>query len=224
MSDEVRSIYEAADRMDAFGDGNTDLVAELPIAVEMFAELKTVKQGLEQAGASRSSSGSEGRSETQSKAAVYNSIYRRMRRFANTAAIIKKREPDFNNKYLLPRDKMPYQEGLERAKAIYADSNADAVKFRGYGLTPVYREALNTDITAFENSGQGQIDAKLAGVGKTAKIDALVEQFMNIHEPLNQMMKNLLMDDPQKLAEWKSAAHIERKKSRPQPEEESPVN
>lgn len=217
MSDEVRSIAEAATRMDSFGDANAGVIAPLPIAVGMFAELKTIKQGLEQSGAARSSFGSAGKSETQSKVAVYNSIYRRLRRMSRTAVMIKKREPDFDNKYLLSRDKMPYQEGIERAKAFHKDGSTDKEKFLGFGLKNTFLDDLNTDITTFEGSGQGQIDAKMSSVGETANIDALVERFMEIHAPLNQIMKNLFADDPQLLAEWRTAAHIERKKAKPKP-------
>jgi hypothetical protein len=180
----------------------------------MFTELKTVKQGLEAAGAARSSLNSAGASGVQSKAAVYNSIRRRLRQISRTAAFIKQREPAFDNKYKIPRDRMPYQEGIERAKAIYGDSEADKSKFTDFGLKATFRDDLNADIAAFENAGQGQTDAKISSVGETANLDALVERFMDIHGPLNQMMKNFFADDPEKLAEWRTAAHIERKKKR----------
>lgn len=223
MSDEVRSISEAAERIDIFGNANTSLYSSLPVAVELFGEVGTIREGLEQAGALRSSFGSSGKSNTQSKAAVYNSIYRRLRRISRTAAIIKQREPDFENKYQLPHDKMSYQEGFERAKAIYNDSAADREKFFAYGLKSTFRDDLNADITAFEGAGEGQSGAKLSGVGETANINALIERFMKIHPVLNQLMKNLLADDPENLAEWKSAAHIERKKGgSPKPSGENP--
>lgn len=222
MSDEVRSISEAASRMDAFGDANTSAISALPIAVAMFAELKIVKQGLEQSGALRSSFSSAGKSETQSKAAVYNSIYRRLRRISRTAVMIKKHEADFDNKYLLPRDKLPYQEGIERAKAFVTDGTNDKPKFLDFGMKNSFLVDLETDITAFEDSGLGQIDAKMSSVGETANIDSLVERFMEIHAPLNQIMKNLFADDPEKLAEWRTAAHIERKKAKPKPTENNP--
>jgi len=222
MSDEVRSIFEAADRMDAFGDANNDLIKTFPIPLGLFTELKTIKQGFEAVGAARSSFGSAGASATQSKAAVYNSIYHRLRQISRTAAMIKQREPDFDNKYILPRDKMPYQEGIERAKAIHADATADKQKFLDYLLKESVLDGLNADITAFESAGQGQIDAKMSSVGETANLDSLVERFMDIHTPLNQMMKNLFSDDPEKLAEWRTAAHIERKKSTAKPAGNNP--
>lgn len=222
MSDEVRSISEAADRMDAFGDANNGVIKDLPIPAGMFAELKIIKQGLETSGALRSSFGSAGKSGTQSKAAVYNSMYRRMRRISRTAATIKLREPDFNNKYQLPHDRLPYQEGFDRATAMYNDSAADEAKFLGYGMKTSFRTDLQTDMTAFANFGDEQTDAKMSSVGETATINSLVEQFMKIHPQLNQIMKNLFADDPEKLAEWRTAAHIERKKPKPKPPSDDP--
>ena len=222
MSDKVRSIYEAASRMDIFGDANAGAISGLAAAAGMFAELKTVRQGLEAAGAARSSFDSAGASGTQSKAAVYNSICRRLRQISKTAAAIKRREPAFENKYILPRERMPYQDGIERAKAIYEDSAADRAKFGEYGMKPTFRDDLSADIAAFESAGQEQTGAMTSSVGETANLDSLVERFMDIHQPLNQIMKNVFADDPEKLAEWRTAAHIERKKPRTAPPPAAP--
>ena len=55
MSDEVRSLSETATKMDVFGDANNNVIKNFAIPLGMFTELKTIKQGFEQAGALRSS-------------------------------------------------------------------------------------------------------------------------------------------------------------------------
>jgi hypothetical protein len=227
MSDETRNIFDAAQRMSFFADANTQLIHSLPVAVELFDEVKTAVAALEQAGIAKSSADGTGRSATRTKAAIYNALYEGLREMSGTALIIKKRVPEFENKFPLQRDKLTYQQAIERGRAFFDDSAPQNVQqiFTGYGLKTDFREELIENVNALAGSTHTQADAKLTSVGETAQINALLEDFMDVRETLKRVMKNLLKDNPQKLAEWLTASRIERRKrkSEPPPENNSPA-
>jgi hypothetical protein len=98
---------------------------------------------------------------------------------------------------------------------MYADSEANEQAFTDYGLDETFREDLKKDYTALEAGTQRQADAKTESVGDTALIDTVCDQILDVRDTLNRMMKNVYKNNPQKLAEWKSAAHIETDEEEP---------
>lgn len=155
-----------------FALANSELIAELPLAVQLFGRVKTIITQLEEAGISKTSSSTEGLGETRIKVGVFDELYEDLREIAGTASIIKKLSPDFNNKFILPRAKMNYQEAIERGKAFFADSEPSAVKklFTDHGLDDSFREDLMNNINGLIESTQTQSDAKRVSVGHTAQI------------------------------------------------------
>ncbi len=217
MSYEAGNIFYAGQRMVFFADANKILHGTLPVAVALFNELKTTVGGLETAGVSRSSATSAGKSETRTKGEIYSALGADLRAVAGTAAIIKKIVPNFENRFLLQPDKLTFQEAIERGRAFHADSApADVEKlFTDYGLAADFRQDLLADTDALADATHSQADAKRESVGDTAQIDDLLEKLMDLRESLKRIMKNLLVNNPEKMGEWRTASHIEYKKPKP---------
>lgn len=222
MSDRIRRALGALERIDYFGMANPDLAAALPLTVELFAAVKTAITQLNAAGISRESSTSLGKNETLNKTALFNEIYAALRVFAQTAEIMERRIPNFANTFTLPRETMNTAQLLDKAKAVYADSEVYKTDFTAYGLKPGVRTDLQEDIDALEATSQSQADAKRTSVGANAAANAALEEAMNARETLNRMMRNHYRDNPQKLAEWLTAWRIERAPQRTEEEPEPP--
>jgi hypothetical protein len=223
MSDRARNILNAGNRMLFFGNANPDLATRLPLSVVEFSTLESLVGQLEAAGVSRFSARSAGKSETRSKAAIYDSLEAKARSIAGTALILKKKIPNFDNRFTLERDRLSYTDLIQRTKAMYADSEAHEQAFKDYGLEATFRQDLKNDYTALESGTQRQADAKTESVGDTALIDDVCDQILDVRDTLNRMMKNVYRNNPQKLAEWKSAAHIETRAPKDDEEEPEPT-
>src|SRR5215213_6550918 len=145
MSDRVRRALEALERIDYFGMANPELATALPLTVELFAAIKTAITQLSAAGVSRESATSLGKNETLTKTAIFDEIYADLRVIAQTAEIMEKRIPNFENTFTLPRDMMSTAQLLDKAKAVYADSEAVESDFIAYGLSKQFRNDLQAD-------------------------------------------------------------------------------
>jgi len=222
MSDRVRRALEALERIDYFGMANPELATALPLTVELFAAIKTAITQLSAAGVSRESATSLGKNETLTKTAIFDEIYADLRVIAQTAEIMEKRIPNFENTFTLPRDMMSTAQLLDKAKAVYADSEAVESDFIAYGLSKQFRNDLQADITALEAVSQSQADAKRTGVGANAQTAAILKDALDDRQTLNRILRNHYRSNPQKLAEWQTAWRIERAPQRTEEEPEPP--
>jgi hypothetical protein len=222
MSDRVRRVLEALERIDYFGTANPDLATALPITIELFTINHNALAQLATTGITRESSTSLGKNETLTKTAIFNEIYADLRRIAQTAEILKRRNPDFANTYTLPRDMMSRAQLLDKAKAVHADSAAHEDDFFALGLSRTFRAELQADITALEAVSQSQADAKRSTVGANAAANAILEEALDNREILNRALRNHYRDSPQKLAEWLTACRIERAPQRTDEEQPEP--
>lgn len=221
MSDRARNIFNTGSKMLFFGKANPDLATRLPLSAIEFSTLESLVGQLEATGVSRFSARSAGKSETRTKAAIYDSLEARARAIAGTALILKKKIPNFDNRFTLERNRLSYTDLIQRTKAMYADSETHEKAFTDYGLEETFREDLKKDYTALETGTQRQADAKTESVGGTALIDTICDQILDARDTLNRMMKNVYKNNPQKLAEWKSAAHIETRAPKDEEEPEA---
>jgi hypothetical protein len=215
MNDRVRRALDALQRIDSFGTANPDLATKLPVTVELFADVKAAITELGEAGMSRESSTSLGRSETLAKTAVYNEIYADLRIISQTADILERKIPNFPNTFTLPRDKMSTAQLLDKAKAVHADSDAVKAHFIAYGLPEKFREDLQADITALETAAEAQSDAKRTTVGANAAAEDALDAALEARRTLDRILRNHYRSDAQKLAEWLTASRIERAPQKP---------
>lgn len=214
MSDRKRNILDAAQRIDYFSESNPQLATEVPYTVELSMNNKNNIARLNQAGITSASADGAGTSGTRSKVAQYNEIINDLRLVAKTARRIEKKVQGFQNTFTLPRGGLTYDEGLARADSFIADAPANKDNFSKYALTPQFFTDLAADVEAFRDSWQQQADAKRTGVGATADTETILEDTLDNHKELDRVLKNHYRNNPQKLAEWLTASHIERKKKK----------
>lgn len=214
MSDRKRNILDTAVRIDYYGEANPQLASEVPYTVELFANNKNNITRLNQAGITSVSSSGAGASGTRSKVARFNEIVADLRLAAKTGRRAEKKFSNFQNTFTLPRDGgLTYDEALERADSFIADAPASKDILEKYALNTNFWTNLGTKIAEFREAWQQQADGKRASVGATADAEAVLEDTLDNFKELDRVLKNHYRDNPQKLAEWLTASHIERKKS-----------
>jgi hypothetical protein len=101
---------------------------------------------------------------------------------------------------------------IEHAESFIADAAAYQAEFALRGLTAQFFTDMAADVTEFKEIAHSQADAKRTGVGTTADVEDILEDSLDVRAELNTTIKNHYRNNPQKLAEWLTACHIERKK------------
>ena len=211
MSDRKRNILDAAIRIGFYGDANPQLAAEVPYTIELFAANQNNILRLNQAGITSASAGGAGISGTRSKVARADEIETDIRLVAQTARLIEKRFPDFQNTFVLPRGSLTYDQIFQYTESIIADAPAHKEKFAQYALTDAFFTSLTGKVAGFRIASQEQADGKRTGVGATAEAEDAIKATLDTRKELDRAIKNHYRNNPQKLAEWLTASHIRRK-------------
>ncbi|HVE56554.1 MAG TPA: hypothetical protein VNB22_06975 [Pyrinomonadaceae bacterium] len=98
---------------------------------------------------------------------------------------------------------------LATARAFHTDSAPFESEFQAYDLPATFRADLLALITAVEQAGT---DADIAGEhkgGATGGLTAAFQEAGILSRRLNAIVQNKYIDNPQKLAAWSIASHLE---------------
>ncbi len=121
-----------------------------------------------------------------------------------------------DGKFLMPRSSGD-QALLNAARAFQTDAAAFSAQLINLGLPATFLTQLGTDITNFEAS----ISAKGAGVGTqsgaTGGLEDTAHQAAVALHVLNTIVKNAYKNNPERLAEWATASHVEKHTPVPRP-------
>ena len=141
----------------------------------------------------------------------------------NTAKLMEDKIAGFMNTFVMPNGGLTYDQITEHANSFINDAAAYKNDFTKYALTEEFFSTLAANVAGFADASHGQADAKRTGVGATADVEATLEDLLDNRRNLDRAIKNHCRDNPQKLAEWLTASHIERKKpAAPKPPENNP--
>lgn len=222
MSDRSREILESALRIDVFKQNNPAIAGIDAYITGLFAENKANADRLEQAGVKRITAQSAGLSGTMSKKAQAREIESDIRRVARTARTIKRKNPNFDNKFIIPSGGLTYEEIVQFGESILANAPAAEAEFDKLRLKKPFFDNMRLELDQFRGTTDGQQGAKLESIGETANIGEILDDTLATRDELNTAMENELAGDAEKLAEWRSAKRIERRRSRKTEEEPKP--
>jgi len=127
---------------------------------------------------------------------------------AHTLALMGHAEVD--GKFPMPRDSRGDQALLNSARAFAADAAAFTALFTSVGLPADFITHLNADIAQLETAISDKGTAQAAEGGATGGIaDAAHRAAIALHI-LDTVVKNTYKNNPQRLAEWVIASHVEK--------------
>ena len=110
---------------------------------------------------------------------------------------------------LLEDNNKPVSEGGDTPEQKAAKAVLRA-KFIAFEIAEDFVEDLRADLQAIRDINSGKISDNLTGVENTAAIDTLLGQAQGVITRLDALMQNKYSRNPDKLAAWKSASHVER--------------
>ena len=217
MNDRDKRRYDAFQRTQTFGSNNAADFAVGSLAKQNFAVLDEVLSGLDEAKAGQASGGNT------SMDTLLNAVKLDLQNITRTAAAIDQTEPGFADNFNPPKAYNPAAL-LTTADAFLlqlviqpTDSNAVktaktalVAKFVAHEMNASFVTNLQADRKAITDLQKGMETDSEDSVESTAAISPLVKKGMAALNTLDAIMNNKYGSNPEKLAAWTSASHIER--------------
>ncbi len=213
-------------RVKTFGADNAADFASGSVAQTNFSSIDQVIAGLDKAKAGQVSN------RNTSMETLLNAVRLDIQNITRTAAAIDQDEPGFADKFHLPKAYNPAAL-LTTADAfllqLTSQSTDDAAtktakaalvaKFTAHEMNANFVTNLQTDRAAITNAEADMESDSEDRVGNTAVISPLIRQGMKAINTLDAIMHNKYSAQPDKMAAWTSASHIERdpQRNNPQP-------
>lgn len=220
MTDQELNEFDSAVKMTEFFATNNNLLKTNAKAVSTNAALLANIEVLESAGANRISASGLRTDGTADKRTAKSDLYKYLRKIAGTGKTIKKEEPDFDNKFKIPRGNLSGQQVIDTANAFANDFTPSVVtKFNDYGMSGAIPTILTTKVGTFESARTQQNSGKGSGVAATAQTKAAIANLKKNRRTQKVIVLNMLEEngDAGLIAEWKSACKIEKHKPTPEP-------
>ena len=204
-------------RVQTFGNNNAADFAAGSIAAQKFAVVSTVIKGLTSAGVGQK----PGRD--TSKAVLLGDIQIDLQNITRTASAIAQTEPGFADAFRSPGEHTPAAVLRTADKFIaqllpQAGDSADVLaaktalvaKFVAHEMKPDFATTLQSDYTDYTSERDLHETKRQIGVGDTTIIEQLIAQGMEAVNTLTAIMHNKYASQPDKLAAWLTASHVER--------------
>lgn len=186
----------------------TDLPTE-SLGFTAYEGLKTVLAEIDAASAAQSSKDSSKKAGTAQKRSVRNAAKRQYRAIAETAKTIARKKPGYAENFPAVRN-LNDEQFFAAARAASAKAAADKKDFTDLGHPGDFLTVFDATLAGFD-AALNITNASLEGRGAAvAGIDDAFERGDDFFETLNRFVLNFYSNNPQKLAAWAIAAHLER--------------
>lgn len=215
MTDEEINEFNSAVMMIDYKTAHPNVFKDNAKMTGGFAALEADIAVLEAAGANRLSASGARSDGTIDKRAAKADLYALVRKTIETAKLIKKEEPDFDNTFKIPRGSLSGPQLLDSARSFANDlTPALVAKFGEFGAGSVKPDNFNTKITTYETARTHQNTGKTGSVAATAETRAASARLKKNRRTVAQIGENILeeSDDAGLLAAWKSACHVEKRR------------
>lgn len=222
MSDLVRRQSEMAVKVKNFGTENVALYQSSAKAVAAFAVVSNGVDQLEGLGALKASAAETKFTFSDRRKSFRGQLYTTLTDIARTARQIARENPDFINKFKAPQDNRNDSVLLDSARGFADDLPPVKQLFLDYAEDEDFIEELIEETDDFAASISGQDTSNRQRIGANASIDDVLDEILAAVQTLKVIMPKLLKDNPDKLAQWLSACHIERPPKKKKTNEPTP--
>jgi len=206
MNDREIRRYDMFGRADTFGNDNAADFPAGSTGATRFANLKQIIADLDTAKA-----GQKGGVGATAKSVLIDTLRLDMQNIARTARAIAQDEPGFADKFTLPAN--PAQTALLTAADAFLvalNPAGVAAKFIAHAMPANFVQTFQSDRLAV-NTAQDSMESDREGsVASTASVGSLIQAGMKEITYLDAIMHNKYGANPDTMAAWMSASHIER--------------
>ena len=222
MNDQERNYYNSFVRMRDFGAANNDVIKNTATALTNFTAVSAGVDAIEASGEVQSS-GAIGQGVLQ-KDFVLADLRAIMRQINRTSRSLAVDDPPIAELFRMPHGNNE-QQTLAAARAFLNNALPVQQQFIDFGMSPDFIAGLQAAIADYEQSITQKNTAMDEGVGATANIGTIVKETLKAVRRLRGIVPNIFAGNAAKLAEWKSASHVEKtSKSKEKKDADPPQN
>ncbi len=189
-----------------------DLPAD-SLGAEAADELRAAFAIIEQKSGAKMNLDGAAQAGTAQRGAARRNLQEFLRILADTANTIARRKAGFNQQFPSPAGKND-RELLNDARAAAPVAVAGKADFIRYGLKEPFIQSGADLITAFETSFAATDEALASRGAAVGSKKEAVEDADDAFDDLDRYIRNHYSDQPEKIAAWKIATHIERSPSK----------
>lgn len=216
---EIRTL-DTLKRTDAFHTANAAGFAAGSVGDKQFAVITDAVMQAGKLGAAQLSAGAETHGSVLSKATLRLLIQDdlvHINRAAHSLALLG--TPGVDGEFRMPRGNSD-QKLLNAARAFIKDATPLKAQFITLSLPADFLDTLQAHTDAFETCIKSKAAGKQTRAGATSGIADTVHNAVIALHVVDTIVRNTYKSNPQKLAEWTVASHVERaarKKAKPAP-------
>ena len=207
MNNKDHAVYRALEGAATFGDSHA---ATFPAGSQGATDFSRLKPLLQEIGKPQLTPGVPASPATGGKAALIDEVREDLIAIAGTAETIARKEPGFDASFQLGANTQ--RDTLADAKTFLKnlEDNAVVAKFIAYAMALDFVQDLIDDLAAIDGKKDEQLEDKQDSTGETARTRALIQEGRALLKSLNTSVTNRFRRDPEILAKWQTASHIER--------------
>ncbi len=207
MNDKDNAVYQALGRVNRFGVQHAAAFPAGSNAVAGFA------RGIQIAGEidpDDSVPGIPASPATGARNHLFAEVWEDLKAISGTARTISRAEPGFSADFRLGDD--THREILATATAFlgHLQNPAAVAKFIAYDMPADFVADLQADLAAIDGKGAEQTDDKIEDIGDTVRNRGLIQEARAVISSLNTSVRNRFRQEPDVLAEWRTASRIHR--------------
>jgi len=215
MNDRDRRIFEMAGRATIFLEENKSDFTSIPAAAAALTTLETETPKIGELGEQKVSAVSGAKDATISKGDLRDELMEAMRDVARMWRPMAKNYDNAQNKFRLPNGSDQLM--IDTAGSFIEDAAPLKAAFIARGMPVNFIADLTGKRDEFAHAVNESAAAKMERVGINAGFENPVKLILEAVEDVDPIIKLIYRDNPQKLAEWLVASHVERRKPKTPP-------
>ncbi len=212
----IRNHYDAFTRIAAFAKKHGSAFAATSRATAQFAIITAQVAEMEKEGVAQLSGSTEFHGSSAAKKIAAKILRTQMEKIRETADAIAEAEglPDFDDQFIAPRSRS-YTALLIAAKEYHTEATEHKALFLEFEMDEDFLDDLEDAINDLKGDGTAQIEGLSGQVGGTAALRDALERASAARAQLLPIVRNKFANNPATLAQWETAAYIERPRRKP---------
>lgn len=209
MNDRTRRLYAMFSRVLIFMTGNINDFQAIPFVAATVSELETETAKIAALAADKVQHTAAAKDSTVSRGDARDNLHDALEDIADVWKTVITGNVEVANKFRMPRSEGD-QNFIAVAKAFAAEAEANKQIFLDRGMPTDFIIDLQSKISTFEQSVTHSETSRSARVGTNAAFDEPLRKCKNLVAALEPAVKRTYRSNPQKMAEWLVASHVQR--------------
>jgi hypothetical protein len=195
--------------MIGFGTMTVDSFPANSIGGQKFSTLNDLADKIDLFGSREAQEKGAAKAATEAKAALLRKISGQMKSMRETALSCEPQQPGISQNFNMPASSSA-ESLIEAARAFVAAATPLKPLFLSREMPENFLEVLTDDIQSYEDAVNNSNLHSANRVAARTMVSSVCSQVLVLRRELDPIVRNKYRDDPEKLALWETASHLER--------------